>query len=1099
MTLRELYELQRTDGEKGENARAVLAQTHWFTVNAEFDPRTGDALPQALSAFLARVSERKPDARLRDRLNRITEHARPAVERLLRSLNESPRRTRAVLPVRAVRELDAGSFMKLSMRPGRTIREKLAGKPCLQAVRCYQSVDLPENRLLKAFVSRLAELLELRRDVLGEPEDELLVLIRSWLVSDEAMSIRDWENVPPNNTLLSHREYRRVWDAWRRLQTIDDDLARDLEHLEERAETMRRWNDYGRMYREGTHLFAEMPVLFDYEGFRISTWTPEPSVRKAAQRVRRSTVKSEITQAACLDLTETRPRFAHTGSGSGVLTETYLWQQWKHGDDTVDLELFNSDAAYLHPDAATIGLPDLFFASDGIPDHLLDRAARAFACRLRGTFKHDRLIWLIPDALNDFELEILRRNLNTFFPGAEPLPRSVAAVFEQVDYARITEEGYSVVVIDTLGGITCRTKLLARFDEDLKKRLPETAGFYWERCPPIVQPKRGNQQERRYDMTTVASNGTWQQPPGSAQPRFSESQVLGSDPQIGHSASVLRVTHSPVVGGIRLHVLQQGAGDIPLWRDQIPELAIKGYLRGYYRRIPLVSRGTTITPIRGRSVRIPIGEQFTLPAGRRFYQFPLYRGEHAAELKFSARLDSPVFPLKKDTPCELILQFQYGDDEPYVLTFTPRDRSFPPVRATWRRTGEKIVMDAPAPGYPAPRSWDELTRVPKRDKEGTSNLLEWVILAIDRLDDDRLIRPRERAVGSLISRWRQDQYGSQYAYANCGQTNRRVFIHERNFIEGHEYHNFTVGDKLSFEVEEDPDGGLVGRRVGPPDLQEGAGESVCALLSHIRKALYFPILEVWRDGRSITDRKCPAWFARAAQNKISYLAKLVNSEGLPQSVKNELLFLLCCMHKDAPEECIEWVTEQVEGGHVGNPRAVGCALGDVSEEWQRYIFDLVASNPGSDAIRVFAYAIWRAERFVTQFSIKDLNRLVPALLKCVKRIQVQQSEYGTGHVSAKPLELLLGLLRTRSSENPGIKKILQPQEEITKAFAQQVDRIEEIVAKTDVRLFSRVKIDVQKPEGVRTPDLLYALRLYLTGDDGANAIHITSVSDTEDD
>jgi hypothetical protein len=29
--------------------------------------------------------------------------------------------------------------------------------------------------------------------------------------------------------------------------------------------------------------------------------------------------------------------------------------------------------------------------------------------------------------------------------------------------------------------------------------------------------------------------------------------------------------------------------------------------------------------------------------------------------------------------------------------------------------------------------------------------------------------------------------------------------------------------------------------------------------------------------------------------------------------------------------------------------------------------------------------------------------------------------------------------------------------------------------------------------------LLYALRLYLTGDDGANAIHITSVSDDDND
>jgi len=44
---------------------------------------------------------------------------------------------------------------------------------------------------------------------------------------------------------------------------------------------------------------------------------------------------------------------------------------------------------------------------------------------------------------------------------------------------------------------------------------------------------------------------------------------------------------------------------------------------------------------------------------------------------------------------------------------------------------------------------------------------------------------------------------------------------------------------------------------------------------------------------------------------------------------------------------------------------------------------------------------------------------------------------------------------------------------------------------SNIKLFSRVKINIQKPSGDRTPDLLYALRLYLTGDDGANAIHIS--------
>jgi hypothetical protein len=77
--------------------------------------------------------------------------------------------------------------------------------------------------------------------------------------------------------------------------------------------------------------------------------------------------------------------------------------------------------------------------------------------------------------------------------------------------------------------------------------------------------------------------------------------------------------------------------------------------------------------------------------------------------------------------------------------------------------------------------------------------------------------------------------------------------------------------------------------------------------------------------------------------------------------------------------------------------------------------------------------------------------------------------------------------------------LLQPHQKITKELAKQVDRVTEIVAQSNVALFSRVQNKLQKPEFDRTPDLLYALRLYLTGDDGANAIHVASISDTDDE
>ena len=1117
MTLLELYQSQRqgADGRNGKNSRALLAQTHWFMVNAVFDPKTSEALPQALSVLLAKVARTATVGTLHDRLWRITEHSRPSVERLFRALNESPRREHALLPIRAVRELDANSFIKLSNRPGRSLREKLAGKPYLQAVRRFQSCNLPENRLLKAFVTRLAGLLELRRDCLGEVEDELLPKIKLWLRSDEAKAIARWDNHPPNNTLLSHRDYRRVWDAWRWLQTLDDDIARDFSQLEARDKTMCEWNDYARKYSGGKHLFAEIPVLFDYDKFVIRPWLHPLAIQRVTWKIGRSFTAKAISDPVCVDLAVLRPRYASANDlALHSLYEAYLWQQWNNNDKSVDIELFNSDAACLHPDTTTVTSADVFFCKDNAH---IDSAARAFASKLGKVFKNETLIWLVPDWVNDFELEAGRRNLNARFPNAEPLPRSVAAVFEQFDHAKIKNDGFVIVVIDTIGGKTCVTKLIARLDPELKKCLPKTNGFYWERCPPVIISPRDTgsaeaKESQNFDIITVDGKGQWHDAIRPENPKFIDSNTLKHDPRIGQFASCINLIESPVTGGIRLHALQQRASDIPLWRDQIPELSIKVRKDGHYQRFNLVSRGTTVKPIRGLSVPIPVHENFTLPAGRPFYQFPLFQGENADELGFSARLDSPIFPLKVDTICELNLTFEYGADEPYKLVFTPLDKSFPSVHATWKRSVEEIVTDAPAPQYPTPMSWEDLRNAPRLDGTGTSDLLERVLSGIDRLDKDLFIRPQKRTVGEIIRHWGVDKTGKHFTRTYCDEYSSEVFIHENNFVQGLRYEDFEQGDKVSYELETHK-GKFAGYRVANLDYKEATccrnldENATNDLIASIYKRLYFPFIQVWSDGHSITDGECPKNFADSAKDKIQYLTGLLSQPEIPKVANYRFLFLLACLHKDTTDDCVRWITEQVENNDIRDPRAVGFSLGDVSEGWQQYIFNMLASKPNASAISVFAYAVWREQHFIEKFSISELMGTLEALSQRLAKINTvkpngremneQQTSRDWVRATTQSLELLLGLLRTRASTNLDVRMLLQPHQNITRKLARQVERVAKIVAESKVHLPSRVQLNIQKPAGDHTPDLLYALRLFLTGDDGANAIHITSVSDSD--
>lgn len=1110
MTLLELYS---PDNKQSDKAKLVREQTHWFIANCVFDPRTGEALPQSLSNFLAKAADDSVvnDKILKDRLWRITEHVRDSLGRLFRNLNESPRREQAVLPIHAVRELDANSFIKLSNRPGRTIREKLAGKPYMQAVRRYMSVDLPENQLLKAFARRLEELLELRRDSLGM-EDELLPIIQYWLRSDEAQAISDWRNLPPNNTLLSHRDYRRILDAWRWLQTLDEDIKRDFEQFEERDKKLQRWQKMVLMWSSGVFNFADMPLFFKYNAneLAISQWTQNlPLVENVKSRSARNKKNLEVMQGVCIDLACVYPRYSVVSSNPlmRTLDTSFIWQQWQQdGKETVEIELFDSDAVYFHPDAETVSFAELFFDKQEKSDKH-EKAARAFASKLHETFKHKQLVWLEPDVLDVFRLETIRRNLNARFSNAEPLPRSVAAVFERINYATIKKDGYKVVVADSLGGVLCATKLMARYSSELNDCLQETHGFYWEKSPTV--PIRDNDfkpcDSIKHSVATVDGDKTWHAPVPKTKIEVDE-YALRNNKHIGEFDQLIVLSDSPVVGGSRLHYLQQRAKNIPLWRNQIPELAIKVIKDGHRQRFELVSTDTIIEPIRGKPVKIPISESFELPAGRNLYQFPLYIGGDDNDLGFSAQLKSPAFPLSDNTVCDLELTFEYGANEPYKLKFIPRDNFLPLINATWQPTKEVVINNAPAPEYPKSNinSWLDLQSWV--DGQGNKiDLLEWLIKSLHRLNE--LIPIRSSVI--LSSTWKQkkDNSGNGYwfAFATTEEGNS-CYCSTRSFsskLDGDPNNAFPLGMRLFCDLRE-TQGGLSAFNIAVESKMQISSESKQRIISFKERSLKNRMTLIWGGGRSLDDQACPAKFKKEFIHLVGFIL-----EKLPKDIiEKKMSPLFSCMHKDASDECVQWLLNQVEVKRIRNHQSIGVALGDVSTKWQQDVFQKLTVSLTNDALRIFAYAIWRERSFIERFSVNDLDvilNILAVMLGNIKPCPPLKGEKDKWTVrnwnsyTVEPLELLLGLLRTRDSNDPDIKMLLQPHQKITKELAKQVERITEITVGSGINLYSRVKITLEKPDSIRTPDLLYALDLYLTGHDGANAIYISGVSDDDND
>ncbi len=76
-----------------------------------------------------------------------------------------------------------------------------------------------------------------------------------------------------------------------------------------------------------------------------------------------------------------------------------------------------------------------------------------------------------------------------------------------------------------------------------------------------------------------------------------------------------------------------------------------------------------------------------------------------------------------------------------------------------------------------------------------------------------------------------------------------------------------------------------------------------------------------------------------------------------------------------------------------------------------------------------------------------------------------------------------------------MKSLLSPDSEHGRTFIAVVDDLIRLFVDKRYRLDSRVSFELTQPDDSRVPDLLYALRLYLTGDDGASMIRISRVSE----
>jgi cold shock CspA family protein len=471
------------------------------------------------------------------------------------------------------------------------------------------------------------------------------------------------------------------------------------------------------------------------------------------------------------------------------------------------------------------------------------------------------------------------------------------------------------------------------------------------------------------------------------------------------------------------------------------------------------------------------------------------------------------------------------------------------------------LENLPVPDFPARKSWSDFQKFPKEDGKSFSDLLDWIESKLSLLDttilrdeiisnnvDRRVGRlKRERVAGTF--KWgTTNNKGGYYCFVDvegediyCSASSFKENVHYDSLQEGQVvYLNIVKKQDRSFGVnvsfydefplviaEEIHEYEMRRTNISPDEIiQRNAGRLEKALYS-----LRFPVLTIWNNGHSLSEPDVPNNFRTSIMEGINRILPIIDSPKMPDTLKEELFFFLSCLHKDAPGIVSTKLLEAAQDSQLlkKNNKNIAFAIGDAELPWQQKLLRSVISpidNEGlirSITLEGLAIALWRSESLVFKLSETELRKLCNDLFRCIQfdmqlltsdipehRLQfhlekglaeteAQKRERGyQTNTLCKQLELLLALLRSRGIEGEEFKMVFAPDNDLTKKYVSLVDDVSRIVIDSDIELKSRISLQIVKPEMFRnTPDLLYALRMYLTGDSGANTIFITGVSDED--
>lgn len=208
----------------------VLARIHEFGQSLDDPLNVWSTLREAWRGAEDEAHPRKAE------IVRQSDEILPYLKELESRKRKVLRRTREMIPLDRVQEMDLGSMRWLVRQPGRNISERAGSSQRILATARRENFDTPENRVLHSYC-RLAS--DIAREWLREhPKaigrrryirvDKYRGVCRSVarMLSDLGVNIAR-PDIVPNYVLMQDIAYRSVFDGWKRLlsrQNTFDDL-----------------------------------------------------------------------------------------------------------------------------------------------------------------------------------------------------------------------------------------------------------------------------------------------------------------------------------------------------------------------------------------------------------------------------------------------------------------------------------------------------------------------------------------------------------------------------------------------------------------------------------------------------------------------------------------------------------------------------------------------------------------------------------------------------------------------------------------------------------------------------------------------------------